>query len=451
MKDEKKLRGSNTTAIKMNILLGRFSALCSCILLISNALSAQQLAFPTAEGFGRFATGGRGGEVYHVTTLDDSGPGSFRDAVSKPDRTVVFDVGGVIRIQERIRVSPNITIAGQTAPGEGITIYGNGLSYSGANNSITRYIRVRMGKVGDDGGDAVAMASGHDMIFDHVSISWGRDGTFDLNGDVRDVTLQNSIIAQGLQTHSTGGLIQPTGGVSILRCLYIDNHTRNPKVKGINQFVNNVVYDWAVAGYILGGGTRGLCQANVIGNYFIDGPETGDTAPFNRANENFHIYAKDNWHDANENGKLDGREISKKVYGPVTWMETPFDYPEVTVLSPDETYELVKADVGASLKRDEVDLLLLENLTSLGTKGKTISDEMDLPTKGPGKVRGGKAYRDQDKDGIPDYWEKESGLDAQDPKDAQEDKDGDGYTNLEEYLNCLAQDCDRKKTSTPHP
>ncbi len=420
-------------------------------LLFSGQLYAQQLAFPSAEGFGRYATGGRGGEVYHVTNLNDSGPGSFRDAVSQPDRIVVFDVGGVIRLESRVTVSPNLTIAGQTAPGDGISIYGNGLSYTGANNTITRYIRIRMGKVGDNGKDAVTVASGHDMIFDHVSITWGRDGTLDINGDVKNFTIQNSIIGQGLQTHSTGGLVQPSGGVSILRCLYIDNHTRNPKVKGMNQFVNNVVYDWAVAGYILGGGTQGLCQANVQNNYFIDGPETGDTPPFNRANENFHIYAANNWHDGNENGKLDGAVVSREVYGPVTWKSKPFDYPEVTMLSPQEAYELVVKEVGPSLRRDEVDALLIENLTSLGTKGKTIHDEMELPTKGPGLVKGGSPYPDADGDGMPDYWEKSRKvkLNPNDPSDAMQDKDGDGYTNIEEYLNCLAGECDKNMPSPP--
>lgn len=414
------------------------------VLFFTYPLNAQQLAFPSAEGFGRFATGGRGGEVYHVTNLNDSGAGSFRDAVSQPNRTVVFEVGGVIHIKDRIIVSPNVTIAGQTAPGQGITIYGNGLSYSNANNTITRYIRIRMGKIGDWDTDAVTIAKGHDMIFDHVSISWGRDGTFDLNGDVKNVTIQNTIIAQGLQPHSTGGLIQPTGGVSILRCLYIDNHTRNPKVKGINQFVNNVIYNWAVAGYILGGGTQGLCQANVINNYFISGPETKGRAPFNRANENFHLYAKNNWHDNNGNGHLDGSIVPKEVYGPVTWVEKPFDFPEVTVLSPQESYEFAVAKVGASLHRDEVDALLISNLTSLGTKGETISDEMSLSTKGPGKVRGGEAALDTDRDGIPDYWEKENGLSPDDPNDANK-RLANGYTYLEEYLNCLVGDCSVEK------
>ena len=107
----------------------------AAILFGAATLQAQQLAFPGAEGFGRYATGGRTGSVYHVTNLNDDGPGSFRDAVSSPNRIVVFDVAGVIRINSRINVSPNLYIAGQTAPGEGVTIYGNGLSFSGANKA----------------------------------------------------------------------------------------------------------------------------------------------------------------------------------------------------------------------------------------------------------------------------------------------------------------------------
>ncbi|QDH80548.1 pectate lyase [Echinicola soli] len=407
--------------------------------LVTSISYAQQLAFPGAEGFGRFATGGRGGAVYKVTHLNDSGPGSFRDAVSQPNRTVVFEVGGVIRIQSRIIVQENITIAGQTAPGEGITIYGNGLSYTEANNTITRYIRVRMGKVGDKGKDAVAMATGHDMIFDHVSITWGRDGTFDLNGDVEDVTLQHSIIGQGLQTHSTGGLIQPSGGVSILNCLWINNHTRNPKVKGTNQYVNNVVYNWAVAGYIQGGGSARLSHANVIGNYFIAGPETGDTPPFNRSNKNFHIFARDNWYDGNFNGKLDGQVVERSVYEPVTWMETPFDYPKVTIKSALAAYQEVVEEVGASLHRDEVDEFLIKDLLSLGKTGRTISDEMNLPMKGPGKVKNGKALKDSDGDGMPDHYEKQQGLNPTDASDRNR-TDKYGYTALENYLNTLVND-----------
>jgi pectate lyase len=149
-------------------------------------------------------------------------------------------VGGTINITSRVVVSKNIYMAGQTAPGGGITVYGNGLSFSNADNAIVRYVRLRMGKNGDAGKDGVTIADGVAMIFDHLSVTWGRDETFSINGDVTNVTIQDSIIGQGLDTHSCGGLIQTDGGVSLFRNLYIDNKTRNPKVKGVNDFQNNV-------------------------------------------------------------------------------------------------------------------------------------------------------------------------------------------------------------------
>jgi hypothetical protein len=133
------------------------------------------LAFPGAEGFGKDALGGRNGKVYVVSNLDDSGAGSLRDAVSQPDRIVVFQVGGLIKIKERIVVSKRISILGQTAPGDGITVYGNGWSFSNADDAVVRYIRIRMGKGGSSGKDAAGIAEGKNMIFDHISVSWGRD------------------------------------------------------------------------------------------------------------------------------------------------------------------------------------------------------------------------------------------------------------------------------------
>jgi pectate lyase len=393
---------------------------------------AQQLAFPGAEGFGRFAKGGRGGEVYHVTNLNDLGTGSFRDAVSKANRIVVFVVGGVIKVQERIIVASDIYIAGQTAPGDGIALYGNGLSFTEANNTIVRYIRFRMGINGTEGKDGITIATGHDMMFDHVSVSWGRDETFSINGDVSNITIQNCIISQGLQTHSAGGLMQSTGGVSILRTLYVDNHTRNPKVKGKNQFVNNVIYNWEVAAYILGD-SDGDSYANVEGNYFIDGPGTGDDA-FTRGNLNFHIFAANNFQDGNKNGKLDGALIPKEKYGTVDWQTKAYDYPIITKITPEQAYAQVIVDAGASLKRDEVDAYVVAELTSLGTKGKTITSELDLPTKGAGTVKSGTALLDTDKDGMSDAWEKAQSLNANDPADRNADKNANGYTNLEDYL-----------------
>ena len=127
------------------------------LLAMSVSMSAQQLAFPSAQGWGRFATGGRTGTVYHVTNLNDSGSGSLRDAVSQPNRIVVFDVAGVIRINSRMSFAKNLYVAGQTAPGEGITVYGDGVTFSGSDNIIVRYMRFRMGAVGTKDKDAAGI------------------------------------------------------------------------------------------------------------------------------------------------------------------------------------------------------------------------------------------------------------------------------------------------------
>lgn len=153
--------------------LGRTSVIFYWCLILNITTGVAQLpAFPSAEGFGKYTTGGRGGEVYHVTNLNDSGPGSFRDAVSQSYRIVVFDVGGVINISSRVVISHHVYVAGQTAPGGGITIYGNGIAFNGdSGDNIIRYIRIRMGKNGDSGKDAVAISENQNYIFDHVSIS----------------------------------------------------------------------------------------------------------------------------------------------------------------------------------------------------------------------------------------------------------------------------------------
>ncbi len=415
-------------------------SICSIILLFVFNCYSQQLAFPEAEGFGRYATGGRGGEVYHVTNLKDNGPGSFRDAVSQSNRIVVFDVGGVINIDSRIVIKKNITIAGQTAPGQGITIYGNGIALNNdSGNNIIRHIRIRMGRGGDSGKDAVGISAGQNYLFDHVSVSWGRDGTVDINGSgVDNITLQDCIVAQGLHSHSTGGLMQ-SGKTSVIRCLYTDNHTRNPKVKGVNEFINNVVYNWRVAGYILGD-TEGESAANIQNNYFIAGPETGSTAPFNRATPSFHAYVSNNWYDSNVNEVLDGSDIESSVYGSITIEPNPYKYPGVgNLMTPVEAYDYIVANVGASRARDDVDNYLIEELTSLGKTGLIISNESENPIDNKvGQVHGGSVPEDTDQDGMPDEWEISKGLNINDPSDRNGDLDNDGYLNLEEYLNELA-------------
>ena len=399
------------------------------------------LAFPGAEGFGRWAKGGRGGSVVHVTNLNDSGAGSFRDAVSQPNRCVVFDVGGVIKISNRVIMSKNLTIAGQTAPGDGVVIYGNGVSYSNANDSITRHMRYRMGAGGDSGVDGIAVANGSNMIWDHCSASWGRDETFSISSagpgaNEGNFTIQNSLIALGLHSHSCGSLIE-WNNTSIFRSVYSDNHTRNPKVKGVNDFVNNVVYNWRVAGYILGD-TDGDSYANIVNNYFVNGPSTGSAA-FSRANANFRLYAANNYQDSDRDGALNGSVIPTASYGPVTWVGKPFAYPGVASLMDAATaYKVAASRAGASLPaRDNTDQRLMTELRSIGTLGQIVANESEAPFYGVGTVSGGTPPTDSDGDGMPDYWEMALGL-SMAVQDHNGDSDGDGYTNLEAYLNWLA-------------
>ncbi|KAI9159077.1 Pectate lyase C [Paramyrothecium foliicola] len=372
-----------------------------------------------------------------LTGSSDSGTGSLRDAVSKPNRIVVFTVGGVINISSRIVVSSNVYIAGQTAPGDGITVYGNGFSWSNAHNSITRYIRIRMGRGGDSGKDAITIADGDNMIFDHVSVSWGRDETFSVSGSAANITVQDSIIAQGLETHSCGGLMETDGGISLFRNLYIDNKTRNPKVKGVNDFQNNVVYNWGGGGGYIAGDSAGASYANIINNYFISGPSTSVTA-FTRGNANFRGYVSNNFYDSDRDGVLDGSAlcVSTTCYSNMAIQSTKFEYPgPAKLLTPQQAVEHVIARVGSSRPvRDAVDTALVEELRSYGREGALISNESSMG--GPGTIRGGTAPADADNDGIPDAWERANGLNPNDASDAMR-VSSSGYTNLELYVNSL--------------
>ncbi|RTE82171.1 putative pectate lyase C [Fusarium euwallaceae] len=393
-------------------------------------------AFPGAEGFGKDSVGGRNGEVYKVTNLNDSGTGSLRDAVSKPNRIVVFDVGGIIKITGRMVVSKNVYIAGQTAPGGGIVVYGNGWSFSNANDAIVRYITIRMGRGGTSGKDAITIADGKNMIFDHVSASWGRDETFSINGDVSKVTIQDTIIGQGLVSHSCGGLMQTDGGVSLFRNLYIDNKTRNPKVKGVNDFQNNVIYNWGGGGGYIAGGSDGNSYVNIMNNYFISGPHTSVTA-FTRGNANFHAYVKNNFYDSNRDGKLDGSALceSTTCYSDMDIVKTPYDYPApATARTAEQALNVVLSSVGNSKTRDSVDAAMIEEVKSYGKKGSQISNESEFG--GVGTIASGKALTDTDGDGIPDEWEKKNGLNPNDKSDGMKIA-SNGYTNLENYVNSL--------------
>jgi autotransporter-associated beta strand protein len=406
---------------------------------------ADIIAFPGAEGFGKYAKGARASSaptVYHVTNLNDSGTGSFREAVSASNRIVVFDVAGVIKITDRIVVSSNIYIAGQTAPGEGITIYGNGFSFSGADNCICRYLRIRMGAVGTDGKDACGIANGSNMIFDHVSVSWGRDETFSISGsECINITIQNSVIAQGLLSHSAGGLIQTDGGVTLYRNLYVDNDTRNNKIKGVNQYVNNMVYNWSSGAYLMGGDSEGQSYANCVSNYFLNGPEAS-VAALSGANSNYHIFALDNWWDKNRNGLLDGYEVPQGEYsGGPDFQATAYAYPELPTWSASSVVDSLLPEVGASLPyRDLLDCYVINQVNSFGTKGAIITNETENPIGTPStwSVWSGTTRIDSDTDGMPDAWETANGLNPALASDAVVYA-SNGYLNIENYINSITE------------
>ncbi len=407
------------------------------------------LAFPGAYGWGRFAKGARASSspsVYHVVNLNDSGTGSLRDAVSKPNRIVVFDVSGVIKISSRITFASNLYVAGQTAPGEGITVYGNGCSFSGANNLICRYIRWRMGHIGSSGKDCAGIANGANMIFDHCSFSWGLDETFSINPDGKgtypqNITLQNCIFGQGLMTHSAGGLMQ-ANYITLYRNLYVDNSTRNNKVKGINQYANNIVYNWKNGCYIMGGDSSGSSYCTITGNLFINGPVSSSSNALGGGNSDFHFYGDDNWQDKNRNGRLDASLVTHDGGGD----SVSLDYitakigavPSLPMYAGNELLEKNLGKVGASLPyRDQSDCYMIDEVRTVGTSGGLITYEDTLAIGAPDtwKWWSGTARADSDNDGIPDAWEEANGLDK--TKNDSLVLASNGRYNIENYINSI--------------
>ena len=443
-----------------------------CGLITYGDLKAQTLAFPEATGFGRFTTGARGAanpQIYLVTNLNDSGPGSFRDAVSQEGRFVIFKVGGIINVASSIAIAKNTTIAGQTATGEGITLLGAKVSFTGASNTISRYVRIRFGATTQNQ-DASGISNGANIILDHMSFTWGTDEVFSVNWDNKgispdNITIQNSIIGQGMHrhNHSAGGLMQPPAGgkISLIGNLYICNKTRNNKVKGINEFVNNVVYNWGNYGntyghtesgdaYIMGGDSGGGSDVNIINNYFIGGPNTSATvsSPFNRGNDNFSLYGAGNYFDNNKDGVLNGTLVPYDLTGyptgdVATLLSTPYDYPmKSPTLSAQDAYDKIVASVGASYpRRDQVENLMISDLMSKGTTATYVYVQNDLTSKfgfingGAGHVYGAPAPLDTDNDGMPDAWEDLNGLDKNTADALLVSATNAPYLNIEVYIN----------------
>jgi hypothetical protein len=426
------------------VLGGHRIALLAASLLSWPAFAAAQTipAFSGAEGFGALATGARGGSVYHVTNLNDSGSGSFRDAVSQSNRTVVFDVGGVINITTELAFANNITVAGQTAPGDGIVVNGHGVSLSNRSNAIVRYVRFRSSHNTSDGTKTFNVSNGSNMIFDHLSISWGRWDNLGFTDNSHDLTLQNSIDSESIDPQRLGGLIDSATNVTVSHNLWADNQSRNPKGKGHLQYINNVVYNWGSNGYV-GGHSAAVWNQDLVNNYFIQGPSSGNTFLSQFASTD-HVYHTGNIVDLDRDGALGGRAVVDSDFkandatsGPPTFVAAAYNHPaiSVTYTSAADAYTRVIADAGDSLHRDNADTRVVGQLTSLGSLGAIITSETAVG--GEGVVAGGAAPTDTDQDGMPNVWEVAHGLNPNSAADRNGDFDTDGYTNLEDYLNEL--------------
>jgi pectate lyase len=453
-------------------LVCRLIALGILILLGSELiLSAQQLAFPGAEGFGRHALGGRGGDVYHVTKLTDWGEGTLRyglETATGP-RTIVFDLSGTIQLTRILTVSkPYITIAGQTAPGNGITLAGQNLSIE-ADHIIVRYIRVRLGDQSGGDDDAISVRSGSNIIIDHVTASWGVDETFSFQSNAIDsLTVQWCMITESLRDshhekglHGYGGIM---GGLrqSVHHNLYAHHSSRSPKITGRRHcevdFRNNLIYNWGYNNCY--DGTKSYI--NWVNNYYKAGPGTNSNvknrifelsdAPVDPENEGWEIsntyvtslYAEGNYLEGYPDESMDnwngGIDFMKGASEAENRVVAPHNFPLITEHSAEAAYPLVLESAGASKFRDAIDERIVKEVetgtvTYSGSKTGTpgiIDSQEDVG--GLPDLSSVPSSTDTDRDGMPDTWEIQNGLDPNNPEDRNDDRNSDGYTNLEEYL-----------------
>lgn len=445
-------------------------------------LWAQTLAFPGAEGFGRFASGGRGGDVYIVTNLNDSGPGSLRDAVANrtaaTPRTVVFAVSGTIYLNSTLRITQgNLTIAGQTAPGDGICLARYTLNPSNATNVIIRFIRSRLGDTMNVEDDAFMCRYASNMIVDHCSFSWSVDETFSAY-DNTNFTLQWSMITESLRdsVHSKGahgyGGIWGGLGASFHHNLMAHHDSRNPRFNGARthntggelvDMRNNVIYNWRGNSTYGGEPTdAGLpARHNMINNIYKNGPATSTgtsryrilepsqntAAPAGATYSLFHVSG--NWTTASSTVTANNwsggvQVISSSLYSTIRAVD-PFVAAPVATQSAQEAYALVLAYAGCRLPaRDAIDARIVGEVTAgtftfRGSKGNLagiIDSQADVG--GWPALASVPPPVDTDKDGMPDAWEIAQGLNPNLASDRNLVDPASGYTRLELYLNELA-------------
>jgi hypothetical protein len=447
-------------------------------------------AFPGAQGGGMYSFGGRGGRVMVVTSLEDRGPGTFRQACEAGGpRIVVFNVAGVIRLKEKILVrAPYITIDGSSAPGDGVCIAGDTVELE-THDVIVRHMRFRRGEtwVGDRNDSFGGNPVGNIMI-DHVSASWGLDenmsmyrhmyqppgGGKELKLPTVNITIQNSIFSECLDAydHSFGSTI---GGYNSTfhRNLWACNTGRNPSVGMIYDFtlVNNVLFNWRHR-TVDGGDHRSFYT--IVNNYLKPGPATPVDEPIRHrllkpearrskeANSDFgrayvagnvvegdERVTADNWDGGVQVDESDGHDPDKVL--PAIRSDEPYPHAYVEILSADDAYAHVLANAGATRpRRDDVDERIVEMVRRgevTYQKGRGIIT--DVKQVGGYPEYRGEPYPDDDSDGMPNSWEIAHGLNPHEAADAVGDLNGDGYTNIEDFLNGLDPRAPKQQWHTP--
>ena len=435
----------------------------------------RHLAFPDAEGYGRFARGGRGGKVVEVTNLADSGPGTLREALTNDigPRTIVFAVSGLITLESRLTVNQShITIAGQTAPGKGICIRKWTLGLSGARDVIVRHVRVRPGNISGATIDGMGMQGSDHCIFDHCSISWSIDEAFS-SRSARNITLQRTLISEAL--NAAGHENYPPG----------TRHGYAASISGgIGSFHHNLLAhcdgrNWSLAGGLTGGGVYdgyldirnnvvfnwnsrttdgGAHEVNFVGNFYQPGPASSYFYALNAQYDGFpgtqQYFFTNNVMPGHftEANQAAGRTASGSVptgYSP--WVDTPFFPGYVTTHNATNALKIVLSDVGATQPvLDDHDLrVILETRARTNTYVGSATGLPGLPDS-QDDVGGWENYPvvqraanwDTDGDGLPDWWEVALDLNTNsapgDFSDSNADPDGDEYTNLDDYLNWMA-------------
>ncbi|WP_448663439.1 polysaccharide lyase family 1 protein [Sphingomonas sp. CJ20] len=439
--------------------MGRRSTAFAGAALLCVAVPAQAAdipAFPGAEGAGASALGGRGGRVLFVTNLNDAGPGSLRVAVeAKGPRTILFRISGTIALTKPLVIrEPRVTIAGQSAPGDGITLRDHPLVVS-ADDVVIRYVRSRLGDESRTESDAIWINKGRRIILDHVSASWSVDET--LSASARyddpeqgyfDLTVQWSIIANSLThslhakgEHGYGSLIRGGRGarISFHHNLWANHAARMPRpgnysgpdvdpVGAFFDFRSNLFYNW-------GGGHSGynadkatLARYNFVDNAYVAGPNSGKPIAFDESNLLARAYFAGN----SMNGVIppDPWSLVTGVRPEGYVLTAPVAMPPVTADPADIAYTRVLAGAGASLARDAIDTAIVAGVRD--RTGRQIDSQRDMG--GWPALRRLPAPPDRDGDGIPDAWERAHRLNPRNAADGNADRNGDGYTNLEEWM-----------------